>query len=208
VQKQDEKRTTSPFNQIERTNPFKTMLVLSMAGSTILFIAVSMLYVITVFKNDAIGMFRMPVAFAFSTVFLLLSSFSLSSSKRNFKNDNIKGLRSGLQLTMVLGVVFAICQVAGWYQMVKAGMFLNTAPGVAYLYVISGLHFVHVLGGMAYLGHIMYTQSGLRSDFAGSLMYLSEKNNLTKLDLITIYWHFVDGLWVVLYFMFLFTFQF
>lgn len=208
MERQETKEKTSPFNQLEKNSPFKTMLLMSMAGSTILFIAVSMLYVITVVRNDAIGMFRMPAAFAFSTVFLLLSSFSLSSSKRNFKNDNIKGLRSGLQITMILGMIFAVCQVAGWVQMIKAGMFLNTAPGVAYLYVISGLHFVHVLGGMAYLGHILYTQSGLRSDFAGSLLYLSEKNNLNKLDLITTYWHFVDGLWVVLYFMFLFTFQF
>jgi cytochrome c oxidase subunit 3 len=208
VQQQKERENNTAFGKLEQSNPLKTMLIMTMAGSTILFIAVSMLYVVTIIKNDAIGAFRMPVAFAFSTVFLLLSSFSLSSSKRNFKNDNIKGLRTGLRLTMFLGVVFAFCQVWGWYQMIQSGMFLQTAPGVAYLYVISGLHFVHVLGGMAYLLTIMYSLSGLKSDFAGSLMYLSEKGNLTKLDLVTTYWHFVDGLWVALYFMFLFTFQF
>ncbi|MFM7079407.1 MAG: heme-copper oxidase subunit III [Bacteroidota bacterium] len=196
------------LERIEKLNPLKTLLLLTMAGSTILFIAVSVLYIATIIKNDSLGMFRMPSAFAFSTVFLLLSSFALSSSKRKFKTDSIRSLKSGLKLTFILGVVFVICQIFGWYQMYDRGMFLQSAPGVAYLYVISGLHFLHVLGGMAYLVTIIYSLSGLNHDLAGSLLYLSDKKNLLQLDMITIYWHFVDGLWIVLYFMFLLTFQF
>lgn len=196
------------LERIEKMNPLKTLLLLTMAGSTILFIAVSVLYMATIIKNDSIGMFRMPSAFAFSTVFLLLSSFSLSSSKRKFTGDSIRSLKSGLKLTFALGIVFAIFQLIGWYQMYERGMLLQSAPGVAYLYVISGLHFVHVLGGMAYLLSIIYSLSGLNNDLAGSLLYLSDKKNLVQLDMITIYWHFVDGLWIGLYFMFLLTFQF
>ncbi|MFN5325267.1 MAG: heme-copper oxidase subunit III [Bacteroidota bacterium] len=205
---QESKTVHSTLERVERMNPLKTLLLLTITGSTILFIAVSALYVATMVKNQTIDSFRMPAAFAFSTVFLLLSSFALSSSKRKFKEDRIKGLRSRLQITFLLGMIFTVCQIWGWIQMVEKGMFLQSTPGVAYLYVISGLHFVHVLGGMAYLIHIMYSLSGLKTDLAGSLLYLSDKNNLTKLDLITTYWHFVDGLWIALYFMFLLTFQF
>ena len=90
--------------------------------------------------------------------------------------------------------------------MINSGYFISTNVGVSYLYVITGMHFLHVTGGMIYLMVMSLRVFGASNDMVKSLMFFSDDYQFTRLQLSTVYWHFIDALWVLLYFMFLFSF--
>ncbi len=200
------KKSLVDFSRIEKFHPYKTFLFFALIGSTLLFMSFSFLYFFTVTRTGSPENFVLPKSFAVSTVLLLLSSFSINTVSMSFKNDSFTGLKSGLIFTISFGLLFCITQFLGWKEMITKGFFLQENVGVAYLYIISGIHFAHVLGGIIYLGFTTGQVFYVSQDLARSLMFFSDDYHHTKLQLIQIYWHFIDLLWVFLYFMFLFTF--
>lgn len=194
------------FTTIEKFHPYKTFLFFALVGSSVLFLAFSSLYFFTVSRNVPPDNFFLPKAFSVSTVLLLLSSFSISRATQAFKKDSFFDLKSSLYTTLALTLAFCFTQVIGWKKIFDSGYFVSEHVGVAYLYVISGIHFLHVIGGLIYL-LITSIQVHLKSkNIASSLMFFSDDYHLTKLQLTQYYWHFIDVLWILLYFMFLFTF--
>lgn len=194
------------FDRIEKLHPYKTFMFFGLVGSAVLFLSMAFLYFVTISRSGSPDGFQLPKLFSVSTVLLMMSSFTISGTVDAFRADSFNRLKIALTGTLLLGVLFCISQAIGWYQMYKAGFFIETNVGVAYLYIITGMHFIHVIGGMIYLISLnisIYTKVG---NIAQSLMYFTDNFQLTKLQLTSIYWHFIDALWVLLFFMFLFTF--
>ena len=201
-----EQRNKLDFTAIEKFHPYKTFLFFALVGSSVLFIAFSSLYFFTVSRNAPPESFMLPKVFSVSTVLLLLSSFSISRVTSAFRKDSFFDLKSSLYVTLALTFAFCLTQVLGWKKIFESGYFVSEHVGVAYLYVISGIHFLHVLGGLIYLS-VTAIQVHLKSrNIASSLMFFADDYYLTKLQLTQYYWHFIDVLWILLYFMFLFTF--
>ena len=102
------------------------------------------------------------------------------------------GLKNGVFITLLLGIGFAVLQFVGWNQLTSQGVFFagsaSTAAG-SYLYVLTGLHLAHMLGGLISLV-VVYVKS-VRSAY--------NSDNLLGLQLSSTYWHFLTGLWVYLY---------
>jgi cytochrome c oxidase subunit III len=194
------------FKRMEKFHPFKTLLFFGLVGSTVLFLSMAFLYFITISKSGAPENFQLPKAFSVSTVFLLLSSFTIAGAVKAFRKDALQELKFSVIATLGLGIVFCLSQALGLKKMIDAGFFISSNVGVAYLYVITGMHFMHVAGGMLYLLVFTYRIMNASGDMVKSLMFFTNEYQLTRLQLTTIYWHFVDVLWVVLYFMFLFSF--
>jgi cytochrome c oxidase subunit 3 len=136
---------------------------------------------------------------------LLLSSYTISGAVNAFKEDSFIRLKIALSGTLFLGLLFTISQYAGWKEMIDHGFFIQSNVGVAYLYVITGMHFLHLTLGLLYLGSLNLTVYTKSKNIASSLLYLTDSYQLTRLELLAIYWHFVDFLWVMLFFMFLFS---
>ena len=191
---------------MEKFHPFKTLLFFGLVGSTILFLSMAFLYFVTVSRNGNPPNFQLPKAFTVSTIFMLLSSFSITGAVKAFRDDSIIKLKIILGITLGLGIIFCISQGFGLKHMFESGYFISSNVGVAYLYVITGMHFLHVAGGMICLAIITYRVFNCSDDMVKSLMFFTDDYQLTRLQLTTIYWHFVDILWVVLFFMFLFSF--
>lgn len=200
------KSNLSGFNRMEKFHPIKTLMFLGLVGSTILFLSVAFLYFMSVSRFTLPDSFILPKAFSVSTILLLLSSYSLSGVVNAFKNDSFRNLKLALVGTLFLGSLFCIAQIMGWKKLIDSGMFLNSNVGVAYLYIISGIHFIHVVGGMIYLLILTVGVFIKSTDMVKSLLFFSDDFQLTKLQLVTIYWHFVDALWILLFLMFLFSF--
>jgi cytochrome c oxidase subunit III len=196
----------SGFERIERIHPYKTFLFFGLVGSTVLFLSMAFLYLITTSRSITPVEFDFPKIFSVSTMIMLLSSYSLSGAVRAYRDDSFSRLKTAVVGTLLLGLVFCILQAIGWYQMAKAGFFIQSNVGVSYLYIISGIHFVHVIGGMIYLVILATTVYQKSGDVANSLMFLTDEYQLTRIQLITVYWHFVDAIWALLFFMFLFSF--
>ena len=98
-------------------------------------------------------------------------------------------MKQWLGLSGVLGLAFLAGQLAAWQQLVRAGVYLPSTLQSSFFYILTGLHGIHLLGGIAALG---------------AVLIMGFRNRLTAfkhepLDLCATYWHFMDGLWVYLF---------
>jgi len=131
---------------------------------------------------------RTPVLFWYSTAVLLISSVTIQASLRAFRQRNMSRFRSLFLLTLVLGIVFVLLQWKGFQYLWDHGVRLEGAGAGQFLYIIFGLHAIHVLGGIVAL-----VVMALRQFFSKTRNYDS-----TPIEVMCTYWHFVDVLWLYL----------
>lgn len=193
------------FSGIEKMQPFKTFMFFGLVGSTVLFLSFSFLYFVTISRSGVPENFTFPKIFTVSTVIMLVSSFMISGITKAFRTDSVKNLIIAVSGTLLLGIFFCIAQVSGLYRMYLDGFFINSNVGVSYLYIIAIIHLLHVAGGIIFLSALAYSVVSNTKDAVKSLLYFTDENQLVKLQLAAVYWHFVDALWVLLFIMFLYS---
>jgi cytochrome c oxidase subunit 3 len=172
-----------------KIHPQKFALLVSCASVVMLFAALTSAYVVRQAAGNWLE-FPMPVLFLYSTLTLIASSITLHFSYKGFLVGNVKSYKYLLLLTFTLGVLFIYLQYKGWMALVAMGVELGTNPSGSFLYVLSGLHAAHILGGLAAVFVAIL--------HAFILPYeVSEKRKL-RFEMTQIYWHFVDILWIYL----------
>jgi len=119
-------------------------------------------------------------------------------AKRAYKADHTLNYQRALVATMVLSVVFMIVQFIGWRQLFNQDIFINSSNSASYLYVISALHFAHVIAGLPFLGVFLWRARRDMKEPVTVLVYFSDPEKRLRLRLLTIYWHFLDALWIYL----------
>ena len=134
-----------------------------------------------------------PPLLYMNTVVLLISSFTLEISHRTIARGlevEASALRSSLRwlsVTLALGLTFVAGQYLAWRKLAAQGLYLATNPNSSFFYVFTGMHGLHVLGGIAALAYLIGRLTGSRSAF-----------RLSTFDATAIYWHFMGGLWLYL----------
>lgn len=204
-QTQEEKNLIG-FSRVEKLHPYKTFLFFSLLGSTIIFLSLAFLYSLRLTEINGIENFQMPRAFIVSTILLLISSMSISKIVDAYNSDSFSNIKNILGITIFLGSAFTISQIIGWKYMFDSGYFVNSESGVSFIYLISGLHIMHVITGIGFLIYLLTGIQKKSQDIVKSLLFFTDNYQKTKLELATIYWHFVDLLWLGVFLMFLFTF--
>lgn len=195
------------FEKIEKLHPHKMLLYLAIFGSSLIFVFMLVAFTAThAGPPEGVQAFRMPKAFIFSTVILLFSSYFVSRFLRAYRKENMKKLRNLIGITVMLGLVFTLSQYWGWYQLEMSGYSLTGFSSAAYLYVISGLHILHLVGGIFFMTYHFIRISRVANDPVKSLIMVTNPYQEIKLGMLATYWHFMDLLWVSLFFYFLFTF--
>ena len=140
---------------------------------------------------------RIPSFVYVSTVLILLSSLTFSRAKAALKHAEEAGYRLWLLVTLLLGLGFLAAQLLAWRQLVAAGVYLASNPHSSFFYVLTGLHAVHLLGGILALAALYLYARRARGPEAGA-----KRRALT--DVTGLYWHFMDVLWVFLFLLLLF----
>lgn len=132
--------------------------------------------------------FELPAAFWYSTIVMALSSGSLYLALKSFKKRDMSRYRWLMLVTLLLGVAFIGLQTVGFYQLWQMGITLQANVSYSFLYVIVGLHALHVLGGI-----ITLIVMSLKA-------FNSKVRNYSSIpvELISTYWHFVGILWIYL----------
>jgi cytochrome c oxidase subunit 3 len=157
--------------------------------------------------------FQMPIVFWISTGLILLSSLTIFMALRAFKARRMPRYRLLVGLTLALGIAFGACQFAGFKELyavkqpvVMSGSGTESAralqanmtprpvrvdgnPSESFLFIIAGLHLLHILGGIVALAIVV-----LRSWSRRKKIY-----SATGLEIAAQYWHFVDLLWIYLF---------
>lgn len=181
----------------KRREPFHFMLWLGIASSLMIF---TMLLVTYVVRRTGTGWkdVKLPAVFLISTLVIILSSLTLKNATLAFKHERFGNFRTNLATTLGLGILFMLLQSWGWRQMILSGIRLNGNPAGGFVYILSGVHLLHILIGIIFLG-IVLAEAIRRRPYVDSFVYSVNPPNRLKLRLITLYWHFVDLLWIGLF---------
>ena len=122
-----------------------------------------------------------------NTATLLLSSFTMEMSRRALARA--AGVSAWISITLLLGLSFVAGQYLAWRQLAAQGLYLATNPNSSFLYVFTGMHALHLLGGITVLVYLLGRVIGGRTSLRHHL-----------LDNTAVYWHFMGGLWLYLLF--------
>lgn len=144
-----------------------------------------------------------PSLFYYNSILLLGSSFTLWKASNSYKEDHTQNFRLYLSLTLVLTIGFLIAQFFAWQQMLQDNIGITHSTMASYLYLISGLHFAHVIAGIPFLIYFLIEAYRKMKSPVTVLLYFSDPAKKRVLNLLNIYWHFLDGLWIYLIVFFL-----
>ena len=131
-----------------------------------------------------------------STALILVSSVTVGRARRLLSRDRWSSYRRWMMLTLVLGLGFLASQLMAWRQLVARGVYLNTNPHSSFFYVLTGLHGLHLAGGILGLSYVIF-RAPLAQAALGAPAARRKQQALT--DAAATYWHFMDGLWVFLF---------
>ena len=177
------------YHTTNKIHPLKFALWVGMASITMMFGAFTSAYVVRQAAGNWLE-FPLPNIFFVSTAILLLSSIFLHGSFRSFKNGQQGLYKSLLICAFILGIGFIILQYQGWIRLFSIGIDLKGNPAGSFLYIITGIHVLHVIGGLVAL------LIGVLNAFTRKFR-ITEKRKI-NFELTLHYWHFVDLLWVYL----------
>ncbi len=140
------------------------------------------------------GMNVPPFVWA-STALIVASSLTISRAQKSLRRADEAGYGRWLGVTLLLGLGFVVSQLLAWRQLVAAGVYMRSNPHSSFFYVLTGLHGLHLLGGIAGLAYLLFFAGRARGRAGAELGV--RRRALT--DVVAIYWHFMDGLWVFLF---------
>jgi cytochrome c oxidase subunit 3 len=124
-----------------------------------------------------------------NTLVLFLASLGLELAQYAVRRDQQKLLMRSLFAAGLCTLLFLMGQVQAWRELGALVFFQVTNPAIAFFYLITGLHGLHLLGGLVVWG---LTVTRLRTDFELKKVQLS-------VELCTLYWHYLLLIWIVLF---------
>lgn len=170
---------------------YRIGVLLVLASVTMLFAALASAYVFNSAQRMPIVM---PKVFWLSTAIMLASSVTFEIARRVLKRRNENKFRLWIGVTTLLGVIFLVLQLVGWSELKASGFYLNKNLHSTYSYLFTGLHGIHLIGGLATLAFVT-----LRNQAKWTTV-----RRRVAVDVTAMYWHFLDGLWVLLFLMLFF----
>jgi cytochrome c oxidase subunit 3 len=169
-------------------NPKVFTMWLFIVSIIMLFAAFTSAYLVRKAEGNWVE-FQMPSLFTYSTGVLILSSLSMHYSLLAAKKDQFNALRISISITFVLGLLFLVMQFYGWIQLVEMNVFFVGNPSGSFVYVLSGLHGLHLVSGLIVLIFALVAAFRLKIN----------AKQLTQIKICTTYWHFLDALWLYLF---------
>jgi cytochrome c oxidase subunit III len=138
--------------------------------------------------------------FAINTTILVLSSLTVERARRDATRaaalapvKSIPGISLGdermlpwMEITGMLGLIFLIGQYWAWRQLEARGVFLSTTSGSSFVYLVTGMHAVHLAAGLAAIGYAI----------VGAMRQQPVEMQRIVVDVTAWFWHFLTALWV------------
>ncbi|MFT5667153.1 MAG: cytochrome c oxidase subunit 3 [Vicingaceae bacterium] len=179
------------FQDEKRKKVMKPLLWIGMASIVMMFAGFTSAVIVR--KGDGVWLnYEMPNMFLLSSIIAVISSIFIIAALYMAKKDNQQMVKTFLWLTLASGLAFVYTQLSGFGQLVDAEIFLtgpSSNPSGSFVYIISGLHLVHLAGGIIALFIVIFNAMKGR--------YNSE--NLLGLQVCSTYWHFMGAMWIYLY---------
>jgi cytochrome c oxidase subunit III len=182
---------------IARTEAAHTGVWVGVAAISMCFAALTSAMVVREGSGLDWQRFALPGVLYFNTLVLLASSVTMELGRRRFTGARVVATEKAtahcsgptsywLSLTLALGLIFVFGQVLAWRNLAAEGVFLATSPTSSFFYVLTALHALHVLGGLAALVYVLHRLSG------------GGPSQRSAVGAAAVYWHFMDLLWLYL----------
>ncbi|AMQ55410.1 cytochrome c oxidase subunit 3 [Algoriphagus sanaruensis] len=194
------------LQRLESLHPYETLLYLAMIGSGLIF-----LFLVVAFISSGLHQLeglnhRMPNAFLISTLLLILSGYTATKMRLYYQEEDIPKLESSLRNTFWLGLAFTVLQIAGWKELGDMGIRFTGIPSGSFLYVLSGIHVLHLVGAMVFALLLLMQLRKTQDDGVQKLLLVTNPYEKMRIRLFTVYWHFMDAVWLVLFLLFILSF--
>ncbi|WP_020605750.1 cytochrome c oxidase subunit 3 [Spirosoma spitsbergense] len=170
-------------------NPRKFILWLFIVSIIMLFAAMTSAYLVRRAEGNWLE-YDIPSIFTYSSVVLVLSSITMHWAYIAAKKDKFGTLKTAITITFVLGVIFLYMQFQGWIDLVNQNVFFVGNPAGSFMYIFTGLHGFHLISGLVVLLVALIACFRLRI----------HAKSLNQIEIAVAYWHFLDILWLYLFF--------
>jgi cytochrome c oxidase subunit 3 len=108
-------------------------------------------------------------------------------ARRRLAVGDVRQFRRLWFVATILGVLFLFGQLAAWRQFVLEGFYVATNQGSSFFYIFTGLHGLHLLGGICALLYVAFRK-----------FERAKVSRVVAAEVASYYWHFMDGLWIFL----------
>lgn len=125
----------------------------------------------------------LPRVLWLSTITIILSSMTFEIARKVYAKGEWRLASRFLLATLTLGVAFLALQMTAWRELVRQGAYMMNNPHGAFFYIFTGVHAVHLLGGLIALLVVVYGRNK-RRELVNTVCY---------------YWHFMGVLWLMLF---------
>jgi cytochrome c oxidase subunit 3 len=174
-------------------NRYRIGMWVALASILMLFTALTSAYIVRAASANDWHPIAMPQILLLSTALIVISSGTIEVARRKLKTAFTGAYWRWLLVTTALGIAFLVSQLLAWRQLVRQGVYVATNPHSSFFYLLTATHGVHLLGGLLALVYLLVRtwktheagRTGLKRQAAA--------------DAVTLYWHFMDGLWIYLF---------
>ena len=174
--------------KLKSVNAKKFALWLFIVSICMLFAGLTSAYIVK--KSDGRWLqFDMPDMFLYSTLVLVLSSVAMHWTYLKAKDNSLKAVKIGITATAAIAIAFFYMQYLSWVKLVAQDVFLVGNPSGSFVYIFSGLHLAHLIGGLGLLLVV----------FLDTMNYKVHSKSMLAIEMCTTYWNFLGGLWIYLY---------
>jgi cytochrome c oxidase subunit III len=180
------------IEQRKRIHPHKFTLWIAIGSILMMFAGLTSAFIVKSNQTNWKPV-TLPNVFWVSTAVIIVSSITIQMALRSFRHREMNQYRTLIGATLLLGVLFILLQWMGFQQLWEQRITFQGSGAGQFLYVIFGLHAVHVIGGVITL-LVMFIKA-----FAGKIKLYSS----VPVEVMATYWHFVDILWIYLLIFFL-----
>ena len=158
-----------------------------------LFVALTSAYIVRSASATDWQPIAIPKVLWLSTALILISSITIEIGRRSLRHESDSVYGRWLAITTVLGLGFLGSQLVAWRQLARQGIYLASNPYNSFFYLFTAAHGLHLLGGLCALGYLLARRGKYRGTLDGQL------RRMGAADAVSIYWHFMDVLWVGLF---------
>ena len=165
----------------------------ALAAILMMFTSLSSAYIVRAASANDWRPIAMPRVLLLSTALIVISSLTLETARRKLKRDLTSSYKGWLLVSTLLGFGFLLSQWWAWRQLVRQGIYVMTNPHSSFFYLLTGTHGVHLLGGLLALAFLLVRA---RNSMANEP---SRARHQAVAGAVTLYWHFMDVLWIYLF---------
>lgn len=133
--------------------------------------------------------FELPDLFYYTTAIIVVSSITMQLAYFAAKRNELGKVKLLVIITSVLGVSFLVGQFLAWGDLVRHSVYFVGNPSGSFLYVLTGLHGLHLVSAVVYLLIVLVSAIKMRIN----------SDNMAQMEMCTTYWHFLGVLWLYLF---------